>query len=424
MACPQRGGCWGRGGWDRGAGWDAAAAEPAPTGAPYPAGPRGWEDLPDNAPLPADGYWDRGVPEGDEEIVPREGDPRIGLPMRTGLLGAAALAWVGALAAWPGVAVLVLVAWSVIARATDLSFTSLVLRRYERGRRRSDVAMAVVRSPWHLVVGIIATAVSLILPVGVALAGIFGSALLLAGTRGGELGPGTPVTLVIGGALGLATLWWGPGGASLRRGSRSVVRRVRSHRDGDAGRRRRPRDAGGRRRGGCHRQGRRHHVESVLRQPLRRLGHRPRRCSGPRRTAYLIEKAAHRRGTACAQRVKEPSRRDHEKISGWLVRAGEVTYRLSTAASFTRSRSGDFFLFHVVACRARKPPALSQLHMDTHQNPVSERAEPRQPETQPAPCGPGEDGGPSVASVQRQRAMTEFVCRPGLGVKPRQRPGT
>jgi hypothetical protein len=187
---------------------------------------RGWEDLPDNAPLPADDYWDRGVPEEDEEIVPREGDPRIGLPMRTGLLGAAALAWVGALAAWPGVALLVLVAWSVIARATDLSFTSLVLRRYERGRRRSDVAMAVVRSPWHLVVGIIATAVSLILPVGVALAGIFGSALLLAGTRGGELGPGTPVTLVVGGALGLATLWWGPGGASLRRGSRSIVRRL------------------------------------------------------------------------------------------------------------------------------------------------------------------------------------------------------
>ena len=174
----------------------------------------------------ADDYWDRGLPEEEAEIAPREGDPRIGLPMRTGLLGAAALAWVGALAVWPGIALVVLLGWSIIARATDLSFTSLVLRRYERGRRRSDVAMAVVTSPWHLVVGIIATAVSLLLPVGVALAGIFGSALLLAGTRGGQLGPGAPVTLVIGGGLGLAMLWWGPGGASLRRGSRSIVRRL------------------------------------------------------------------------------------------------------------------------------------------------------------------------------------------------------
>jgi hypothetical protein len=34
------------------------------------------------------------------------------------------------------------------------------------------------------------------------------------------------VTLVIGGGLGLAMLWWGPGGASLRRGSRSIERRL------------------------------------------------------------------------------------------------------------------------------------------------------------------------------------------------------
>jgi serine/threonine protein kinase len=179
------------------------------------------EDLPT-----ADDYWGRGAPEEEPPVATREGDPRIGLPMRTGLLGAAALAWVGALAAWPGVALLVLLGWSIIARATDLSFTALVLRRYERGRRGSDVAMAVLTSPWHLVVGIIATAVSIILPLGVALAGIFGSALLLAGTRGGQLGPGAPVSLAIGGALGLAMLWWGPGGASLRRGSRSIVRRL------------------------------------------------------------------------------------------------------------------------------------------------------------------------------------------------------
>ncbi|HET7801462.1 MAG TPA: serine/threonine-protein kinase [Humibacillus xanthopallidus] len=211
--------------------WAPPAAAPAPGARDGHDGYGAYDDgqaiEPARGDLPtADDYWGRGLPEDEEEVAPREGDPRIGLAMRTGLLGAAALAWVGALAAWPGVALLVLVGWSVIARATDLSFTSLVLRRYEHGRRRSDVAMAVVTSPWHLVVGVIATAVSLILPVGAALAGIFGSALLLAGTRGGELGPGAPVTLVIGGTLGLAMLWWGPGGASLRRGSRSIVRRL------------------------------------------------------------------------------------------------------------------------------------------------------------------------------------------------------
>ena len=172
-------------------------------------------------------YWpdddwddDRGEP------VEREGDPRIGLPMRTGLLAAVGIAWIGALMAWPGIALVVLVVLSVLARATDRSVTALVLRRYDYGRRRSDVPFAVVSSPWHLVVGAIASAVALLLPLAVALASIFAAALLLAGTQGSDLGPGAPITLAVGGALGLLVLWWGPGGASLRRGSRSMARRL------------------------------------------------------------------------------------------------------------------------------------------------------------------------------------------------------
>ena len=158
--------------------------------------------------------------------VEREGDPRIGMPMRTGLLAAVGIAWIGALMAWPGIALVVLVVLSVLARATDRSVTALVLRRYDYGRRRSDVPFAVVSSPWHLVVGAIASAVALLLPLAVALASIFAAALLLAGTQGSDLGPGAPITLAVGGALGLLVLWWGPGGASLRRGSRSMARRL------------------------------------------------------------------------------------------------------------------------------------------------------------------------------------------------------
>lgn len=146
--------------------------------------------------------------------------------MRTGLLAAVSAAWIGALMAWPGIAVVALVALSALARATDRSVTALVLRRYDFGRRRSDVPFAVVSSPWHLVVGTIATVVGLLLPVAVALAGVFATALLLAGTQGTELGPGAPISLAVGGVLGLLMLWWGPGGASLRRGSRSMVRRL------------------------------------------------------------------------------------------------------------------------------------------------------------------------------------------------------
>ena len=77
---------------------------------------------------------------------------------------------VGALAAWPGVALLLLLLWSVVARATDRTVTGLVLRRYENGRRRSDVPWAVGLSPWHVVLSAVATVVGLVLPLAVALA--------------------------------------------------------------------------------------------------------------------------------------------------------------------------------------------------------------------------------------------------------------
>jgi hypothetical protein len=224
---------------------------PPPTGAPAPAPDpaaydHGWDDEPasdhewggaqdydalhghggQDVEQAQQGYWPEDEWDEEAEPPPREGDPRIGLPMRTGLLAAVGIAWIGALMAWPGIALLVLVVLSALARATDRSVTALVLRRYDFGRRRSDVPFAVVSSPWHLVVGIIATGVGLLLPVAVALAGIFAAALLLAGTQGTDLGPGAPITLAVGGVLGLLMLWWGPGGASLRRGSRSMARRL------------------------------------------------------------------------------------------------------------------------------------------------------------------------------------------------------
>lgn len=175
-----------------------------------------WEDLPEDE--------EEGWEEEPDSLV-REGDPRIGLPMRSATLGGLGALWLGLLALWPGVAIVSLLLWSTVARAIDRTMTGLVLRRYERGRRQSDVPWAVVSSPWHLGVGVVATFVALVVPALVALAAVFTTALLLSGTSEGGPGPGSPLPLVAGGAALLATLWWGPGGASIRRGTRSIVRR-------------------------------------------------------------------------------------------------------------------------------------------------------------------------------------------------------
>jgi serine/threonine protein kinase len=178
-------------------------------------GPAAYDDLGDS---PFDEWDDAGEP------LAREGDPRIGRSMRTGSLLALGTLWVGLAAAAPGIALLAVAGWSVIGRSVDRSMTGLVRRRYDHGRRRSDVPWAVAASPWHLIVGALATVVSLLIPAAVTLAGIFASSLLLAGVHGGDLAPGSPLTLLCGGAAGLLMLWWGPGGTSLRRGSRSIVR--------------------------------------------------------------------------------------------------------------------------------------------------------------------------------------------------------
>ena len=79
------------------------------------------------------------------------------------------------------------------------------------GRRRSDVPVAVVSSPWHLVVGVIATGVGLLLPVGRGARRrlrLGPAARRHAGAP--MLGPGAPMTLVVGGVLGLPCVV-GPG---------------------------------------------------------------------------------------------------------------------------------------------------------------------------------------------------------------------
>jgi len=130
----------------------------------------------------------------------------------------------GVAAVWPLVAAGLIIVWSWWARFADRSVTSLVRRRHEHGWRRRDVPLAIVISPWHLVIAASATVIALLLPVAIAVASTFSAALALIPWSGGQPQPGRSLPIVLGGLIGLLLAWWGPGGASLRRGSRSLIR--------------------------------------------------------------------------------------------------------------------------------------------------------------------------------------------------------
>ena len=153
-------------------------------------------------------------------------DPRIGRPSRVGTLLALMVGVLGVAAIWPVVAIGLIILWSWSARFADRSVTSLVVRRHERGRRRRDVPLAVVASPWHVVISALATVIALLLPAVVAISSTFSAALAIRAVSGGNPQPDRSLPLVVGGFIGLLMAWWGPGGASLRRGSRSLVRGV------------------------------------------------------------------------------------------------------------------------------------------------------------------------------------------------------
>lgn len=197
---------------------------------PPPWGSGAWEDPNPQpqpvapAPQPSDGRrpWP-GVAPG---LSDRPGDPRIGKPQRSDVLASLLLALVALTAALPWVGVAVVLLWSLVARTVDKSMTATVRRRYRRGYRRSDTPVAVASSPLHLLGALLATITTALLPLLVGAAGLLATAVALASTGGHEVRLDDPAPIAVGALLAIVIGWWGPGGPSLRRGSRSMVRGV------------------------------------------------------------------------------------------------------------------------------------------------------------------------------------------------------
>ena len=131
-------------------------------------------------------------------------------------------ALVASAAAWPVLAAAVTLVLMVLARSVHRGTSALARRRYERGARRRDSLVAVVTSPWHLLAGALATAVTLLLPAALGVATVFFTGLLL--SPAGRPAPGSLPAIAVGALVALLAAWWGIGGLALRSGTRTLVR--------------------------------------------------------------------------------------------------------------------------------------------------------------------------------------------------------
>ena len=169
--------------------------------------------------------------EARDEVLVREQEPPddhapdawAGESSRLGTMAALLVAVLGVAATWPVAAIGLVAVWSLLARFADRSVNALQSRRYEHGRRRRDVPLAIVVSPWHAVVAVVASAIALVVPAVVAVAATFSVALATAAVAGGNPAPGRSGPVVVGALFGLLMCWLGPAGASLRRGSRTLL---------------------------------------------------------------------------------------------------------------------------------------------------------------------------------------------------------
>jgi serine/threonine protein kinase len=151
-------------------------------------------------------------------------DPRIGRGSRTGTLLALLAVLAGVATGFPLIALLAFIAWSTLARMADKSVTSVTLKRLERGRRSSDIPLAVLVAPLHLIGAVVSAIAAALIPVLLGIIAAFGAAWAQASLTGLDPNVMRPVPLATASVVTSLLCWWGVGGTSFRRGSRSLVR--------------------------------------------------------------------------------------------------------------------------------------------------------------------------------------------------------
>lgn len=164
------------------------------------------------------------------QVAGRARDPRIGQPARTWTLLCLALATAGLSTILPIAAWVMAFGWIFGARWNDKTITSMVLRQYAAGKRRTDTAVAWALSPWHAVVAAFSTLLVVIVPAF--LGAVAGVLTAIACSVGGLTAPtyDRPLAIGLGTLVALWAAWWGPGGTSTRRGSRTLVRAMSPNR--------------------------------------------------------------------------------------------------------------------------------------------------------------------------------------------------
>lgn len=174
---------------------------------------------------PAPGHLGSGPPSASQMDTTPALAPGAGYrASRSGTLAALAVLCVVAAAVAPVLAAVVGLSWSIVARLVERCVDSLYLRRAERGPRRRDVASVTALAPFYLVGAVVGAGFAALLPALVAVAGYFGVVAIM-----GEPGlglVGRAAALMSAAAAALVVSWWGPGGRSLRRGSRRMARAV------------------------------------------------------------------------------------------------------------------------------------------------------------------------------------------------------
>ncbi len=219
-------------------------ASPAPTMAPAP--PRDAPPLPPPplAELPSPTPAAMAPQGGPASVLPAPvtpyamehmvSDPRIGRAEKSGTIAALTLAFCALGAVAPVIATAALAVHSVAARTVDRVITARLLRRHHRGEVGNEVARTVAASPWHLALAVGASALALVIPVLVG-----GCTLLLAALAFDQTSWPSVVralgALAVGAWFMAIVAWWGPGGISLRRGTRSLARGAAGAGDLDRG---------------------------------------------------------------------------------------------------------------------------------------------------------------------------------------------